>query len=162
METRPEVINETFDPIHYGFEFTADWYTFDSLAAHKAARSARINRAKELRKAGYNVMVSKDSKQLRTMGGIGSGHPQIEEVVSIYRLTATLKNVLRKPVAVGTRVYFYNGWMWSHGVIEETITITEDIRHRYSAAFEIGETSYIIRSEFDSHRYYSIRRSDFS
>lgn len=76
-----------FSPIDYGFKFTADgWYQFDSAAAHKAAMKARNARAKELRAAGYQVRAFTMSGQLITRGGIGSGKPQIEVVVSCYYL----------------------------------------------------------------------------
>lgn len=78
-----------FNPINYGFEFTPDgWYKFDRKAAHKAALSARNAKAKELRKVGKRVVLFTLADQLITRGGIGSGHPQIENVVSVYGLNA--------------------------------------------------------------------------
>ena len=84
-------MQERFNPMDYGFEFTNDgtaygWYSFDSAAAHKAARKARDARARELRKAGRKVRCSANSGQLITRGGIGTGRPQIEEIVTVYRL----------------------------------------------------------------------------
>jgi hypothetical protein len=78
--------SESFNPINYGFRWTADWYEFDSKAAHKAAMKARNARAKELKARGIAVRKSTNGGQLITRGGIGSGHPQIENIVSVYRL----------------------------------------------------------------------------
>ena len=77
----------SFNPVDYGFQFTPDgWYKFDSAAAHKAAMKARNARAKELRAAGYQVRAFTLGSQLISMGGIGSGRPHIEVVVSAYYL----------------------------------------------------------------------------
>ena len=77
---------EIFSPIQFGFEWTEDWYTFDSAAAHKQARKARDARVRELRAQGRTVRCFSMSGQLVTRGGIGSGHPQIEQIVSVYGL----------------------------------------------------------------------------
>ena len=37
---------ETFNPVNYGFTWTADWYEFDQEQAVKAARKARDERVK--------------------------------------------------------------------------------------------------------------------
>lgn len=68
-----------FDPIDYGFEFVGDWYRFDSKTAHSKARRARDDFAKK-----HGLKKGCLGKQLRTMGGIGSGHPEISEIVSVY------------------------------------------------------------------------------
>lgn len=80
----------TFNPIDYGFEWTNDgWYRFDYEQARKDAMAARRAKAKEMRKAGYTVRMSTISGQHITKGGIGSGHPEIHKIVSVYRMTAT-------------------------------------------------------------------------
>ena len=76
----------TFSPIDYGFEWTHDWYEWDSKAAHKAARRDRDNQAKELLAQGKTVRKFSLGKQLVSRGGIGSGHPHIELVISVYGL----------------------------------------------------------------------------
>jgi hypothetical protein len=73
-----------FDPIHYGFKWTADWYEFDRTKAMRAARNARDAVARKMRKQGREVRCFTIRDQLRTKGGIGTGHPQIEEVVNVY------------------------------------------------------------------------------
>ena len=75
-----------FDPITYGFKWSGNWYEFDSVTAHKAALRARNSTMRELRKVGHEVKAILLGNQLRTMGGIGSGHPEISEVVSGYGL----------------------------------------------------------------------------
>ena len=79
--------SQSFNPINFGFTFTADWYDFDSKAAHAAARKARNDEAKRLRKLGHKVLCHTNGKQLMSRGGIGSGKPHIEVIVSVYRLT---------------------------------------------------------------------------
>jgi len=80
----------TFNPINYGFEFTADgWYKFDRKDATAKARKARDTEARELKAEGYTVRKWSEPNQLITRGGIGSGHPQIEEVVTVFGLNAT-------------------------------------------------------------------------
>jgi len=79
---------QTFNPINFGFRWVGDWYEFDSEAAHKAALAARNAEAKRLRAAGLSVSVWTNRGQLITRGGIGSGHPQIENIVTVYGLTA--------------------------------------------------------------------------
>jgi len=77
-----------FDPTdsQYGFRWTDDWYTFDQKAASKAARKDRDLYAKRARAAGKRVTVFGLPSQLRTLGGIGSGHPQVSFVVNCYGL----------------------------------------------------------------------------
>jgi hypothetical protein len=81
-------VQKIFDPIHFGFEFTADWYAFDHKAAHKAALKARNAEAKALRAEGRKVTCFTLPNSLRTMGGIGSGKPQIELLVTAYGFNA--------------------------------------------------------------------------
>ena len=80
-------MQQTFNPIDYGFNWTEDnWYTFDYDGAHKRALAARNKRARELRKRGHKVTVSTIKNQRITRGGIGSGKPEITQIVSIYML----------------------------------------------------------------------------
>ena len=79
-----------FDPIDYGFRWTDDdscggmgWYDYDA-SAEKRARKDRDDFARRERKAGKTVKCS-TNRSIRRMGGIGSGHPDIELVVPIFR-----------------------------------------------------------------------------
>ena len=92
MAVEPTLSNRTVDmkwnPIDFGFSFTLDgWYQWDSKGAHKAALKARNAEVKKLRAAGRTVRTWRCGGQLITKGGIGTGHPQIEEIVSVYGLT---------------------------------------------------------------------------
>jgi hypothetical protein len=81
-------VDQKWNPIDFGFSFTMDgWYQWDRKGAHKAALKARNTEAKKLRAAGRNVKTWTRSGQLITKGGIGTGHPQIEEIVNVYGLT---------------------------------------------------------------------------
>ena len=78
-----------FNPIDYGFSFTDDgWYSWDRKAAHKAALAARNAEARRLKKMGKRVQTFSSANQLISRGGIGSGHPHIEEVVTVYGFNA--------------------------------------------------------------------------
>jgi hypothetical protein len=79
-----------FDPIKTGFRWVCDdscggmgWYDYDA-SAEKAARKDRDDYAKQQRAAGKIVKVS-TNRSIRTMGGIGTNHPEISLVVPIYR-----------------------------------------------------------------------------
>ena len=81
---------QVFSPIKFGFEFTADgWYAFDRKDATAKARKARDDAARELKSEGYEVRKFSLPNQLVSMGGIGSGRPHIEEIVTCYGLNAT-------------------------------------------------------------------------
>jgi len=81
---------QRFNPLHFGFNWTSDgWYDFDHTSAHKAARAARDTEARRLRKAGHKVRCWTTSGQLVSQGGIGSGKPHIELIVSVYGLTVS-------------------------------------------------------------------------
>jgi hypothetical protein len=71
-------------PLDYGFQWTEDWYRWDPKPAEKAALKARNDIARAARKAGYRVTTFSLGRQLRSMGGIGSGHPHIELVTTGY------------------------------------------------------------------------------
>ena len=78
-----------FDPLRSDlFKWTGDgddrWYEFDSRLAHKEALRERNAAARQLRKEGHTVTCWTLPAQLRTLGGIGTGNPLIEEVISVY------------------------------------------------------------------------------
>ena len=80
----------SFDPIKTGFKWVADdscggmgWYDYDPSAEIKA-RKDRDAFARKARKDGMTVKCSV-TKSRRTMGGIGTNHPEIDLVVPIYR-----------------------------------------------------------------------------
>ena len=76
---------QIFNPINFGFSWTADgWYQFDRKAATAAARRERDAAAKALKSQGRDVRKFSMANQLISRGGIGSGHPHIEEVVTVF------------------------------------------------------------------------------
>lgn len=82
-------LQETFNPIAFTFEWTDDgWYKFDYESARKQAMAARRKRAKELKAQGFTVKSFTLSNQRITRGGIGSEHPEITQIVSVYGLNA--------------------------------------------------------------------------
>ncbi len=77
----------SFSPTKYNFKWTEDgWYKWDRKAAHSAALKARNARAKELKAKGYEVRKSSQQDCLMSLGGIGTEHPHIELIVTIYRV----------------------------------------------------------------------------
>ena len=80
---------QTFNPVDFTFRWTPDWYTWNRTEGQKQALAARNAKAKELRGQGKQVRCQTLKGQRITRGGIGSGHPQIEQVVNVYMLTAT-------------------------------------------------------------------------
>ena len=82
------IIQESFNPIDFGFEWTEDWYEFDYQSARGKALKARNARAKELKEKGYTVKKYTSKGQLMKRGGIGSGHPEIHQIVNVYNLIA--------------------------------------------------------------------------
>jgi len=82
-------MQRTYNPLDHGFEFSNDWYTFDRKAAHAAALKQRNREARDLRKQGYAVTCFTLGEQLVSRGGIGSGNPHIELVVSVFGLNAS-------------------------------------------------------------------------
>ena len=87
-------MSHTFDPIDYGFRWTEPteqdpmgWYEYDGKPAEQAALKARNAEAKRLKAAGHQVRKGSLGKQLRTLGGIGSGRPHIDLLVPVYTLT---------------------------------------------------------------------------
>lgn len=75
-----------YSPINYGFEWTDDWYKFDAKAARSAAIRARNAEAKKYQFLGYPVTKWTAKDQRVSKGGIGSGKPHIELVMSVYYL----------------------------------------------------------------------------
>lgn len=95
---------KTFNPINYGFKWVAvegneyGWYEFDSTEAHRQAKADRdfnvkILKEEQQRTATFgqailcNVRRHSLKNQLMKRGGIGSGHPEIEELVTVYSVT---------------------------------------------------------------------------
>lgn len=74
----------TFNPVNYFWTWTSDWYEWDSAAAHKAAMKERNAEAAKLVKAGKRVKKWSHAGSLMSRGGIGSGKPHIEVVVTVY------------------------------------------------------------------------------
>lgn len=81
-------IQSVHSPAAHHFTWTADWYEWDSKAAHKAALKARNAQAKMLKAQGFKVTTFSLPNQLRTVGGIGSGHPEISLMCNSYGLNA--------------------------------------------------------------------------
>jgi hypothetical protein len=75
----------SFNPANY-MVWEGDWYNFNDREAHKSALKARNTEAKRLRAQGKTVYCGSRSGQLITRGGIGSGHPEISMVVTVYYL----------------------------------------------------------------------------
>jgi hypothetical protein len=93
MNSEHSHIQKAFSPADYTFRWTDDnWYAWDRKPAHKKALADRNRRARELRQAGWDVKVGTIPHQRIKRGGIGTGHPDIELVCTVYLLTA------RKPV----------------------------------------------------------------
>ena len=88
-----QTMQRHFNPIDYGFEFTPDgWYRFDRKAATAAARKERDSEAKRMKAEGYAVRKWSHPNQLISKGGIGSGQPHIEEIVTVYGFNAERAN----------------------------------------------------------------------
>ena len=79
-------MQQHFNPVDYGFQWTDDWYEWDRDAGHAAARAARAARAKELKARGIRPRLTSIPNQLVSRGGIGSGRPHVEFVATCYIL----------------------------------------------------------------------------
>lgn len=77
---------QAFNPINYGFRWTKDWYEWDAKAATAAAKRDRDATAKALAAKGYAVRKWSNARQLVRRGGIGTGHPEIDEIVTVFML----------------------------------------------------------------------------
>lgn len=85
---------ETFLPTNYAFNWTQPrdksnpldlgWYEWDRKEGHKLARKARDERYKQLRQEGKTPFKYSSKDSLITKGGIGSAHPQVEFIVTVY------------------------------------------------------------------------------
>jgi len=82
-----------FNPADYTFEWTSPtaedpmgWYQWDRREAHRFALRDRNQCAKALRENGYNPVLFSLRDQQITLGGIGSGRPEIRLVVTVYSL----------------------------------------------------------------------------
>jgi len=82
-----------FNPADYTFEWTSPtatdpmgWYQWNRREAHKLALRDRNQCANLLRENGYNPVLFSLQDQQITLGGIGSGHPEIGLVVTCYGL----------------------------------------------------------------------------
>jgi len=76
-------------PAAYAFAWTNDdtpmgWYAWDRDEAHSQALRARNAHAKDLKAQGYSPKKFSLRNQQIIRGGVGSGHPQIELVVTCY------------------------------------------------------------------------------
>ena len=90
-------MTQTFNPIDFGFEWTNDgWYKWDSKEAHKQAMNARNQAAKEAQAKGNQIRRYVCSGQLITKGGIGTGHPEIQNVVTVYCFHVFRRKVIMK------------------------------------------------------------------
>jgi hypothetical protein len=78
-----------FNPINFGFTWTEGWYSWDQKAAHAAARRDRDGMMRSLRQIGRTVKATSQAGCLMSRGGIGSGHPYIEEIVTVYGYIVT-------------------------------------------------------------------------
>ena len=87
------LIDKSFNPVNYTFEWTGDdefgWYKWDYEKAHKQAKAARLAERKRLKKEGWTVKFGTHPNSRMKLGGIGSGRPEIDLVVTVYYLTAT-------------------------------------------------------------------------
>lgn len=81
-------MQKVFNPLDYGFKWAGDWYEFDHKSASSAALKARNAEAKRLEKEGKRVRKWSLPNQLISRGGIGSHHPHIQEIVTVYGLSA--------------------------------------------------------------------------
>lgn len=84
----------SFNPINYTFKWMTvvgnpyGWYEFDSAEAHRQAKADRDASARALRTNGFtNVKKHSLKNNLMKRGGIGSGHPEIEELVTVYNVS---------------------------------------------------------------------------
>ncbi len=78
---------QTFNPVDYNFRWTEDWYEFDSVAATLAAKKARDNEARQLRSEGLSIKCESFRNQFITRGGVGSGHPEVNFLVTVYTVS---------------------------------------------------------------------------
>ena len=80
-----------FNPADYAFQWTSPtaedpmgWYKWDSKVAHRSALQDRNKYVMTLHRKGKNPVSFSLQNQLITRGGIGSGHSEINLVVTCY------------------------------------------------------------------------------
>jgi len=79
--------SKSYNPANYNFTWTEDgWYAWDSKAAHAAAKAARDADARIAKASGCTVHKSASRGQRIRRGGIGTGHPEIDLVVTVYHV----------------------------------------------------------------------------
>jgi hypothetical protein len=84
-----------FNPVNRCFKWTLvegneyGWYEFDSEEAHRVAKLERDEFARSLKSLPGVANVKKRTlkNQLITRGGIGSGHPEISLLVTVYEVS---------------------------------------------------------------------------
>lgn len=81
-------IQATYSPMDYTFQWTEDWYTFDTTEGKRLALAARKAEMARLKREGWTVKPFSLGQQLISRGGIGSGRPHIELVVNVYGFNA--------------------------------------------------------------------------
>lgn len=82
----PAPKQRSFNPFDFCFTWTDNWYIWDAKEARTQARQARDAKARELRSHGLTVDKWCLPNQLVRRGGIGTGHPDIEQYVTVYML----------------------------------------------------------------------------
>lgn len=75
-----------FNPFTFCFSWTDNWYEWDEKEARKQALKARDAKVRELRSEGKTVIKWTLPGQIVRKGGIGTAHPEIDAVVSVYML----------------------------------------------------------------------------
>lgn len=82
-----------YNPADYEFEWISPspedpmgWYRWNRMEAKRLALRDRNKNAKLLSENDYNPIKFSLRDQLITRGGIGSGHPEIAMVVTVYGL----------------------------------------------------------------------------
>lgn len=79
--------DRSFNPADFEFSWTRDgWYEWDGEKAHAEAKRERDAVAREARKQGRKVKCWSNRGQQITRGGIGSGHPEIDMLVTVYHV----------------------------------------------------------------------------
>jgi len=76
-----------FNPVDYFFTWTEDWFEWDFVRAEQKARQDANELYFRLRRERKNPRKRTLKNQLITRGGIGSGHPQIEQIVDVFYVT---------------------------------------------------------------------------
>lgn len=80
-------MTRNFFPSKYQFQWTEKWYEWDHTKAHTDARKARDEAAKALKAQGIVVRKGSVPNQQITLGGIGSGRPEVTLFCTVYTLT---------------------------------------------------------------------------